>query len=653
MLAKNIKLITVDVWDTCIRRSCHPDIVKIATGRHICMKYYRLLKKSDISYFELMLLRQGIEGTIARDKVKDGFDDEYQIHEVITKLCETVFIKLNDNEISRIVDNIVVNEVSIEKSYIYQDKNILAKINSISPFAPVKFISDFYMSKNTILDLLLNIGLSDKVTDGYSSCDYYYNKKSGRLFELVMKNEKLQPNEIYHIGDNFISDYKNPQKLGVNSEHYIMESNFSADYLGNRINYFISDYNELTHKLNIDNTNSDFQKYIFSTLSLLSISFIFNLLSESIKKNVEHIYFFTREGEFFYEIYSEIIKYDPFGIEKYPTASILEVSRIATFGPSVQSIDLDGFMRLWSQYSTQSLHSFLKSIGVEITNSIIQMINHVGLNVEDKIQYPWHNKQVQNLFENDDFINEISLQVKQKRNLLVGYLTQSGIYKYKNISIVDVGWRGTIQDNLALLCPDVNIEGYYLGLNKFLNEQPINCKKNGFCFDINTSSDNQRIANLVSPIEMCFNSPNGSVIGYASNRGKFCAKRKVDDLENQVFFELSKQIQISILQSVNCFVMSYKKHVIETNDFKIVALNAWKKFIYLPHYLIAKKFFKLSHNEEFGVGCFIGANDRKVSFLKIHKLKQAIVDTGWPHGYLAMFNSKFLNLILKVKYRNK
>jgi hypothetical protein len=82
------------------------------------------------------------------------------------------------------------------------------------------------------------------------------------------------------------------------------------------------------------------------------------------------------------------------------------------------------------------------------------------------------------------------------------------------VCIVDVGWRGTIHDNIALLYPNIHFTGVYLGLQKFLNDQPSNTSKFAFGPNLNHQLEYPHFLDSVAPIEMITNSPSGSVTGY-------------------------------------------------------------------------------------------------------------------------------------------
>ena len=78
----NIKLVTIDVWDTLIRRVCHPDAVKVHTCRFLLLTRYFDIKEDFRSVKALLNARRGAEAHVGEVQRVMGFDDEYQLREV-------------------------------------------------------------------------------------------------------------------------------------------------------------------------------------------------------------------------------------------------------------------------------------------------------------------------------------------------------------------------------------------------------------------------------------------------------------------------------------------------------------------------------------------------------------------------------------------
>src|SRR5262249_12673360 len=131
------------------------------------------------------------------------------------------------------------------------------------------------------------------------------------------------------------------------------------------------------------------------------------------------------------------------------------------------------------------------------------------------IQFPWNSASVRSLLRNPRFVADLSTYRDQARNALCILLREHEFDTQGSNVIVDIGWRGTIQDNIARAFPTTQIFGIYMGLQKFLNTQPSNVRKHALIADINAGNNRfADILNHVRPMEMLCNSSGGSVTSY-------------------------------------------------------------------------------------------------------------------------------------------
>src|SRR5690606_38757971 len=108
---------------------------------------------------------------------------------------------------------------------------------------------------------------------------------------------------------------------------------------------------------------------------------------EAIRRGVDRVFYCTREGEFFGRVHTAIAGVRPTGLAG-PEAVLLEVSRIATFFPSLQEFSTDELMRLWRLYSRQSLGQLLTSLGVRGL-SAEPFLRKYGIDPGRVIHWPW------------------------------------------------------------------------------------------------------------------------------------------------------------------------------------------------------------------------------------------------------------------------
>lgn len=644
---QDVRLVTVDVWDTLIRRHCHPDAVKVHVCRFLLLTRYELIKEEFRDMTALLHARQAAEGSVGEARRASGFDDEYGIREVYSHWLNTVLSTAADY--AAIAETLYQCELDQEYLVVYRDPTIEATLNKFSDAKRV-FVSDFYMSAQDLKSILKHVGLDQFVSEGYSSCDLLLNKRSGRIFQYVLEQECLEAKHIVHIGDNEHSDVSSPRNLGINTIHYLpaeqhnLRSRLANEHLDleSKIKRILADLIvKLPEPSSIPATAPLFKAGIHN--SPLIIGFMLQIMEGAIKNQQERVFFFTREGEFFKRVYDSLAAQNPFGT-KIPEAVVLEVSRIATFAPSLQTVSIKSLMRIWSLYSTQSIGALFSSLDIEI-EPFSEVIARHNLDIEGEIRYPWLDPRVISLFDDESFISRIEFIIREKRSLISGYLKSKNFPSEGKVSIVDIGWRGTIQDNLAHIFPNLHIDGYYLALDNFINEQPKNTRKYGYVANLNEAKlDNTFIFGKVSPIEMLCNSPNGSVVGYKQQGDIFSAIRLVHESENRSYHDAVVHFQRGVIEAAANIGRTVRVHSLCSEVFKKLALSNWTGIISRPAPAIAAAYFKLSHNESFGLGRF----DDKTSIIPSSVWLKALISigglkalvyrleqTGWPEGYLA------------------
>ncbi|HHS7809899.1 MULTISPECIES: hypothetical protein [Pseudomonas] len=643
----NIKLVTIDVWDTLIRRVCHPDAVKVHTCRFLLLTRYFDIKEDFRSVKALLNARRGAEAHVGEVQRVMGFDDEYQLREVYSCWVKSVLTDASNSD--SIVDDLFDAEVSQERRVSYQDPDI-AYVLKQYPDAKKVFVSDFYMGAMELQSLLTHVGYGKDISSGYSSCDVRLNKRSGKLFPHVLNLENIEAEYVMHIGDNAHSDVHSPKQFGIQTTHFLpkeqhalrlkRESAFEDNQALIR-----SVLRDLSNDACLE-TDSQRAKDLYRSgiaNSPLLIGFVLDIMEQALKLGHEKVFFFTREGEFFKQVYDAIAVQDPFGVP-IPEAVLLEVSRVATFSASLPDVSLDALMRIWTLYSTQSIQALFRSLGIDI-DSFSDLIKSYGIPLDIDVQYPWLDSRFKALFGDETFKAKLQVKLSLKRDALLGYLASKGFPREGKAAIVDIGWRGTIQDNLAYLLPEVRIDGFYLGLDKFLNVQPGNTKKYAFGPDRNdfSQSDSTLFAK-VAPIEMLCNSPNGSVVAYKLDAGVFIAEKLVQNSENSIFFDSVTYFQQGVIKAASDVGNVIRSHAVMSDSFKELAVACWAGIVDMPPAVIADTFFKLNHNESFGLGRF---DDKSaviptsiwvracISVGGVKALIRALESTGWPEGYLS------------------
>lgn len=626
------EILSLDLWDTVIRRKCHPDAIKQKTSEYFLLDYFEYVLPEFRTIQKLTEKRISCERTLGENLRQEGKDDEYEIHDVFRLWISQAAPNLPDSE--KKIQEFYDAELKSEIENDYLDPTIVSEVQK-HQYKNLAYVSDFYAGTEFIDAILKAVGCPLVFTKKFISCECGFNKRSGRLFDYVLAECGISPSQQLHIGDNQYSDVKCPVSKGIDAVHYLPEKEHSLRLSREK------EFNATAggHPLRIPYGRLDSD----GRTSIFFYGFICWVLDLCKKDSIRKIYFFTREGEFFKEIYDEVIKAAP--SKAFPVSEILEVSRIATFCPSLREISLRELMRIWNQYSVQPLSALFKSLSVK-KESVIQYLERFHIDWNEVITYPWQDGRVISLFNDEDFLSAMEKIRVEKKSLILEYFAGKNLLQGTNekIAIVDIGWRGTIQDNIAYLFPNTEIKGFYIALQGFLNEQPKNVTKIGY---INGFKNLAPLLNFVSPFEMLCNSPNGSTVGYERQDGKICAVRKKEAEEDAVFYECTEKMQKAILSDIPILEKELGKIPYISSELRSESYETLFEFITNPTKRIADAYFSLKHNEEFGVGEYI---DKTTSFPLLlfvkaifskkwrKRFSDFFTHSGWPQGYFAKYH---------------
>lgn len=605
---------TVDVWDTLLRRRVHPDFSKLASARQLVLAGFSGLAEEYRDCWRVYRERCAIEGELVATGARDG---EYELLEVLRRLLQRVCAD-KERIPEGLAGQLAEYELAFELQHTYADPQIRALLEKY-PARKTLFLSDFYMPASWLRTLLVRHGLDDLLDGGLSSADVGANKRSGKLFEHVHSMLGISPAEHLHVGDHEHADVAVPQRLGIQAVHYLPEEEHALRLSRAR---FFSDrqglFEELDRQARLaaegDRKNLTGKARAAFSLGLqaapLFIGFVLHVAEVALQQRLERIWFFTREGEFFLRIWQQLFPDNTLAGLSLPVARTLAVSRLASFAASLQDVSTTEMMRVWNLYSTQSMAALMKTLGLR-PQDCDAMAQRYGLPVQEKITYPWQDGRVQKLFADSGFQALIREKILSDRAALSAYLNEQGWHEGPGrTGIVDIGWRGTIQDNLALLRPASEVHGQYLGLQKVLNPQPENVRKSAYGPDLNLGRDGQALLDDVSLLEMLCNAPTGSVMAYERNEeGKMIPQRLVDEAENAVHDEFTRYFQQAVLSVAASWAGALQSHVVSSADLRPAALSVWQALVQQADRNLAETYLQLNHNEVFGVGGFVSKRE--------------------------------------------
>ncbi len=341
----------------------------------------------------------------------------------------------------------------------------------------------------------------------------------------------------------------------------------------------------------------------------LFIGLVSRAIEAARETGADRVWYFTREGSFFQAVHDAWCQAT--GVRK--PSDLLEVSRLSTFAASMNSVAIEELRRVWSLFSTQSLGAMLATLGCP-AEPFRPIFARLGLDPAFPIHEPWNDARVQRLFTDAEFLRKLDDHRSSCRQGVLGYLKQRGIRDDgKPRVIVDIGWRGTIQDNLARLLPSTPIHGVYLAMHIVLNQQPANVTKIAYAADVATEYDRcARLLQYVQPLEMVCNSAEGSVRGYARAGllRRWTALREPDEADRAIHRAVASQFQRGTLAAVPSWRDRAPSAGWTSAALKPHAFAALQRLIADPPMALARAFFTLRHHETFGLGATIEMSDK-------------------------------------------
>lgn len=587
---KELKYVFLDFFDTIVHRKCHPEHIKKLWASKVCLTFEMYIKPS-----ELYRIRLESEIYLTREKQSD-FDGEYNYLE----LCKEVYDRLNNTNL--LIKNCIVDvytfydkclaiEIEIENNMQYPNMETLNAIKYIkNKNVKVICVSDFYLSKEVINKFFLRLGISEYIYDVFVSCDLSASKRSGNIYRKILEKLRVSSSDVIMIGDNKHSDYK-MAKINEISALYIKNNSRFENYNKNNLIKQIWKLSNETRK-----EKQPYVDYIFSLFLYIS-----KLYYQLKKDNVQDIFFLSREGEYLkklFETYQNIC-----GDNNKPINShYFYASRMATFVPSLESLDYENFERLFREYNNISLSNFLKSIGFnEIEINVLKLDMDIDF-YEIINDFP-NSKHFLYLKNNKSFVKMYEDKRTVQRENFHKYISSfEHDIETNGITLADVGWKGTMQDNISASFNDkVEVKGFYIGIRGYRQ----NKNKNGLLFDeFPYKSKNFDLWHCdYTLFERILTASHGSTIRYDVEDNISVKPIFIENKEDKIAYE-----NILPIQNV---MMNYFKEI--CNLFKVHAIlpeeisDEFEKIHFRAYFNISKKHMNFqsemlkTHYENFGV----------------------------------------------------
>lgn len=556
-----------DIFDTCLtRRYAAPRDLFFDLGRNF-LKHFAPYGYDHQSIRLFARLRRLAERQ-ARFINKDAREDitlnhiYWQLHELLPWNFD--------------LDKAMNLEMGLEKTSLHAVLPIKLHIEQLRQQGHrIIFISDMYLPTTFIWQCLLEKGIGKQGDNIYVSGDMGLTKASGNLFKKVIELEGIQPHQLVHCGDNFHSDIKMPNQLGIRTHHFAGANLTKFEQLGlNNLpkHHTLPICSKLIGasrlaRLNLaeSDCSSPLEHLITSVAAPLLTAYVAWVLKDAQERQIERLYFVSRDGQILLKIAQKLCV----GRQNMPELRYLYGSRQAWFLPSVLKNDWVEFEWLL-QGQTNRLGELLDRLSIN-NNEIYPYLTKFNLATSLEKEVRGDLLERFKRFINDpDVFDSIQKSAQQLRNPVIEYLRQEGLFDGKRWALVDLGWQLNCQHTLTKLLqtidPNLLAHGYYLGIRKtaVIEEKTgpryafINQDKSGF---ISNSCDWLFRSNIHVIIEDIFTpADHPSVIGYQNN-------------EKHIKPLFAKQSPQSLCNIVSRTILSYLNYI-SLNDL-FTALDAY------------------------------------------------------------------------------
>lgn len=444
----------VDYFDTVVTRVVDPEYTKvIASG---LLSHFL---GGGVSGGELYRMRRSLEAEIVSRNDSVSGEMEFSLSGFALEFYALLIAplpRIMAKGPAAFVQTVLDIEVAVERAVqrvCPQMRQVLEALKGAG--SQMILVSDFYLQESYFRKMLHSHGLEGVFDDIYVSVDYGISKGSGRLYEKISKDLGRAREDMVMIGDNEHADIKMAQENGLKTVLVSRprQLQFYEDLRRGRV----EDPDRVAVPFLSLKPIGDFAE-MSSTLWL----FCHRLFGELSQKGVRDVFFLSKEGEFLKRLF-ERYQQDLYG-QSLIKSHYLLASRKATFLASLRSLEEEDFLRLLSHYRDISIPDFLRSLNFG-SEQLEEICSRLGGTSLDPVVDLVGSQIFHELLELPLFRRHYEGRRLQQGSNFRQYLDSFGVdIRNEGLTIVDVGWKGSIQDNIYhILGQEVSVQGYFIG----------------------------------------------------------------------------------------------------------------------------------------------------------------------------------------------
>jgi predicted HAD superfamily hydrolase len=443
--AGKVRLISLDIFDTLLARCVEPPVlVQHAVCRSVG-------KQVGIAPRLVWQARQEAEQALRAEAVAGGFDHECRYTDLLPRWMDNLF-KEHDTALGK---QICQTELALEDMALHIKPDAQVFMDWVrEQRVKMVAISDMYLDRDLLCELLGRKGLLHYFADVYVSADYQEGKYTGKLFRRVLQGQSVPASHVVHIGDNPISDRRVACKEGLQGVWLYEKKDLRrrerlalSARMAQRGGIWMGRHFFETVQTRIQQNDSLNPRNFFFRYGRDVLGPAFSVFMQGLQERletqakagqpVEKLLFVARDGFMFERMYR-----DAGG--KLPHEYVYLSRKVITAASTADGLDHAKAIVAFYNPKQEGLLSVCKVYG--LPEQMLQpFAKEHGFSDFAEPILDWEDTRLHN-FLRDKRVQAIVRKVGEKhRALLLRYLEQVGFFKHKRVALVDIGWNGTVQ----------------------------------------------------------------------------------------------------------------------------------------------------------------------------------------------------------------
>jgi hypothetical protein len=506
---------TFDVFDTALTRAVgSPEAVFLLLGRRLSQE--GLIRCSPETFARLRIS--------AEERAHHNLGVSCRLEDIYREVADALSIDVSQmlvfEDIECEVESDVLRVVPVIESRVGQAR---------AERRCVIYISDTFFASSFLKSLLEEHGLWQSGDRCYASGEWGTSKASGKLYDIVAREEGTRPQDFVHTGNDGEADVQAPRARGwaatpfsaanLNRYELLLEA---GSYATEGMSSALAGASRLA-RLNV---SAKAQREVVlrdvtaGVVGPVLTAYVLWLLRRARDIGLARLYFLARDGQVLLSIAQQLN--DRLGLNldlRYLYASRQAWNPAATFAGSATELAW-----IWDTTDTLTADMVLRRTKVA-PEAIASELERTGLP-----QPTWQRQlstaereALGRVLSADEVKRRILAAAALERGLLLRYFEQERLLEDVPYGIIDLGWYGSMQKALAAVLGGAGRAappGFYFALHKggIVDEAPLD--REAYYFDERSGTGYiDAVPNLIALMEMFCTADHGTTVGFDEGDG--------------------------------------------------------------------------------------------------------------------------------------